>query len=167
MFQVGMIVMYGTQLCKITEMEERSFFSGQTPRLYYTLAPVDREADAAYVPADQAQTKLRPVLSKSEIELLRKETNESALAWIEDRQVRNREYTQILHSGDPAQILLLIRCLLTKKAEYAASKKKLTASDEKLLSTAEKMIDEEFSYVLDIEKESLSDYFRDPESIES
>lgn len=163
MFQVGMIVMYGAQLCKITEMEERSFFSGQTPRLYYTLSPVDRQADAAYVPAEQAAVKLRPILSKGEIELLRNETDGRELAWIEDRQVRNREYSQILHDGDPAQILMLIRCLLTKKAEFASSKKKMTASDEKLLATAEKMIDDEFSYVLDIEKGSLSDYFRDAE----
>lgn len=161
--QIGMIVMYNGQLCKIKEACERSFFPGQPAKLYYTLSPVDRENDAMYVPADQAAEKCRPVLSKAEIQLMHREIGMDGkiLPWIEDRQTRAKEYGQILKDGDPAQILLLIRCLLEKKTELAASKKKLTATDEKLLSTAEKMIDDEFAYVLDMNREDLVDFFED------
>ena len=159
--QIGTIVMYNGQLCKIKEATERSFFPGKPAKLYYTLSPVDREEDALYVPADQAAEKCRPVLSKAEIELMRRETDGKTLPWIEDRQMRNKEFTQILKDGDPSQILLLIRCLLEKKAELAAAKKKLTATDEKLLSAAEKMIDSEFAYVLDTNREGLAEYFEE------
>ncbi|MBQ8382329.1 MAG: hypothetical protein IJX47_03890 [Clostridia bacterium] len=159
--QIGMIVMYNGQLCKIKEACERSFFPGQPAKLYYTLSPVDREEDALYVPADQAAEKCRPVLSRAEIELMRREADGKTLPWIEDRQVRLKEYGQILKDGDPAQILLLIRCLLEKKTELVASKKKLTATDEKLLATAEKMIDDEFAYVLDMNREELAEFFEE------
>ncbi len=157
--QIGMIVMYNGQLCKIKEARERSFFPGQPVKLYYTLAPVDRAEDALYVPADQAVEKCRPILSRAEIELMRCRADGKNLSWIEDRQVRAKEYGQILKDGDPSQILLLIRCLLEKKTELATSKKKLTATDEKLLSTAEKMIDNEFAYVLDMDREELAAFF--------
>lgn len=159
--QIGMIVMYNGQLCKIKEASERSFFPGKPAKLYYTLSPVEREEDALYVPAEQAAEKCRSVLSKAEIELMRREADGKTLPWIEDRQVRSKEYSQILKDGDPSQILLLIRCLLEKKAELAIAKKKLTATDEKLLSAAEKMIDSEFAYVLDTDREGLAEYFEE------
>ncbi len=159
--QIGTIVMYNGQLCKIKEAVERSFFPGKPAKLYYTLTPVDREEDALYVPADQAAEKCRPVLSKAEIELMRRDADGKSIEWIEDRVLRAKEYGQILKDGNPAQILLLIRCLLEKKTKLAASKKKLSATDEKLLSTAEKMIDSEFAYVLDIDREGLAEYFEE------
>lgn len=159
--QIGTIVMYNGQLCKIKEAVERSFFPGKPAKLYYTLTPVDREEDALYVPADQAAEKCRPVLSKAEIELMRRDADGKSIEWIEDRLLRAKEYGQILKDGNPAQILLLIRCLLEKKTKLAASKKKLSATDEKLLSTAEKMIDSEFAYVLDIDREGLAEYFEE------
>lgn len=158
--QIGMIVMYNGQLCKVKEAADRSFFPGQPAKLYYTLSPVEREEDALYVPAEQAAEKCRPVLSKAEIELMRYEADGQALPWIEDRIQRAKEYGQILKDGDPARILMLIRRLLEKKTQLAASKKKLTATDEKLLSSAEKMIDEEFAYVLQMNREELVDFFQ-------
>lgn len=157
--QIGTIVMYNGQLFKIKEAAERSFFFGQPAKLYYTLSPVEREEDALYVPAEQAAEKCRPILSKAEIELMRREAGGQTLPWIEDRVLRGKEYGQILKDGDPSRIILLIRCLLEKKTELAASKKKLTATDEKLLFAAEKMIDDEFAYVLDMNREELAEYF--------
>ncbi len=157
--EIGTMVMYNGQLCKIRELSERSFFPGQPPKLYYTLSPAERDEDSLYVPQAQAKEKFRPVLSKGEIELMRRQTDGKQLAWIDDRQLRNKEFTLILKDGDPGQILLLIRCLLEKKTQLAAAKKKMTATDEKLLAIAEKMIDDEFSYVLDVDKNDLTGYF--------
>ncbi len=157
--EIGTMVMYNGQLCKIREFSERSFFPGQPPKLYYTLSPADREEDFLYVPQTQAEEKFRPVLSKNEIDLMRQETDGKALEWIEDRQLRNKEFSQILKDGDPGQILLLIRCLLRQKTKLAECRKKLTATDERLLAAAERAIDNEFSYVLDVNKDELTDYF--------
>lgn len=161
--QIGTIVMYNGQLCRIKEAVERTFFAGQSPKLYYTLSPVDREEDALYLPADQAEEKCRPLLTKGEIELMRSQTEGKALPWIEDRIVRSREYMNILREGDPEQLVMLIRCLLQRKTELAMKKKKLTATDEKILASAEKRIDEEFSYVLNLSHDELLNYFTQTE----
>lgn len=151
--------MYNGQLCKIMEAVERTFFPGQPAKLYYTLSPVDREGDALYIPAEQVAEKCRPLLSKTEIDLMRGKADQKVLPWIDDRQMRNKEYSQILRDGDPQCLVLLIRCLLQKKTELAMKKKKLTATDEKILASAEKRIDEEFSYVLQLSHDELIDYF--------
>lgn len=159
MFSPDEIVMYGADLCRIDAVEELSFFAGQSPRPYYILRPISRPESTSYVPCDQGERKLRRVLTSQQIAALRTQTDGKALEWIEDRQLRSRTYTQILQQSDPEQILLLIRCLLAKKTELLAKQKKFSASDEKILVAAEKMIDDEFAYALDIDKEELPEFF--------
>ncbi len=159
MFLPDELVMYGADLCKIESIQEQSFFPGQTPRPYYILRPVSRSDSTVYIPCDQGKSKLRPIMTASEITTLRSRTDGRTLEWIEDRQLRSRTYTQILQQGNPEQILLLIRCLLAKKAELIAHQKKFSVSDEKILAAAEKMVDEEYSFVLDMEKEDLPGFF--------
>lgn len=148
MFLPDEIVMYGADLCKIEAIEEQSFFPGQAARPYYILRPIAKSESTVYLPCDQGERKLRPVMTAGEITDLRSRTDGKRLEWIEDRQLRNRAYTQILQQGDPEQILLLIHCLSSKKEELTAAGKKLSASDEKILASAEKMVDDEFSYVM-------------------
>lgn len=159
MFSPDEIVMYGADLCKIEAIEEQSFFPGQAARPYYILRPIVRSESTVYLPCDQGERKLRPLLSAGEIDALKSRTDGRALEWIEDRRLRERAYSQLLQQGDPEQVLLLIRCLRSKRDDLQSKQKKLPSSDEKLLATAEKMVDEEFSYVLDIKKEDLHGYF--------
>lgn len=157
--KIGTIVMYNGQLCKVTEVSERSFFSGQSATLYYTLTPVDRENDSFYITAKQAAEKCRPLLSEGEIEIMRVHTQGKSIPWIEERHERSRRFMEILQEGNPEQLILLIRCLVEQKARLASIKKKLTSTDEKILCAAEKRIDEEFSYVLKLSHEELISYF--------
>lgn len=161
MFLPDEIVMYGADLCKIEAVKEQSFFPGQQPRPYYILHPLSNRESTVYVPCNQGEAKLRAVMTAGEITALRKRVGDKMLKWIENRQLRSRAYTEILQSGDPEQLIPLIRCLLHKKAELIAQHKKLSVSDEKILTAAEKVIDEEFSFALDIEKENLPEFFEE------
>lgn len=148
MFLPDEIVMYGADLCKIEAIEEQSFFPGQEARPYYILRPIAKSESTVYLPCDQGERKLRAVMTVSQITDLRERTEGKRLEWIADRQLRTRAYTQILQQGNPEQIMLLIHCLRDQKEELNAAGKKLSASDEKILVTAEKMVDDEFSYVM-------------------
>lgn len=159
MFKTDEMVMYGADLCKVEAIEAQSFFPGQPSRLYYILRPVSHADSTIYLPCDQGERKLRPVMTAGEISELRERTDGKTLEWIEDRQLRSRVYSQILQQGEPEQILLLIRCLKEKKEALLAAQKKFSVSDEKLLSAAEKMVDEEYAYVLDMNKDELPDFF--------
>lgn len=148
MFSPDEIVMYGADLCRIEAIEEQSFFPGQAARPYYVLRPIAKGESTVYLPCDQGERKLRAVMSVSQITDLREKTDGKRLEWIADRQLRARAYTQILQQGDPEQILLLIHCLQSHKDELTAAGKRFSASDEKILVAAEKMVGDEFSYVM-------------------
>ena len=101
---------------------------------------------------------MQHVLSSAEIdEIIGTSLNEEML-WISDNKERTRSYTEILTEGNSAKILSMIKTLLNKKRELLENNKKLSANDLKILSSAQKMITEEFAFVLGIEKDKVEEY---------
>ena len=102
--------------------------------------------------------KMRYVLKKEEIDSLLEGDARVETKWIENKNERSSVYKGIIAAGDAKALLSLIRCLYEKRAELAEAGKKLPASDSGILESAEKMIREEFAFVLDIEESSVADY---------
>ena len=57
-------------------------------------------------------------------------------------------------------MLLMIRCICNKKEELTENGKKLSESDNATLKTAEKLVEEEFSRVLEIKNEDVETYIK-------
>lgn len=79
------------------------------------------------------------------------------MEWIADRKLRSARFQEILSKYDEHDLLLLAGCLYWRAQE---SPKKLSFSDEKVLKTAEKIIEQEFSFSLRIGAQSVGDYIR-------
>ncbi|MCI5536797.1 MAG: CarD family transcriptional regulator, partial [Clostridiales bacterium] len=58
------------------------------------------------------------------------------------------------------ELLLMIRCIYMRKLELDQVGKKLPAADTNTLKSAEKLVEEEFSHVLGIEREDVGTYIR-------
>jgi len=82
------------------------------------------------------------------------------LEWLEDGKTRSDLFEKILSDGDRKKILEMIKCIEEKKKELAEQAKKLRIADETALKTAEKIISEEFSFILGIPKENVGEYIR-------
>ena len=54
----------------------------------------------------------------------------------------------------------MIRCIYMRKLELDQVGKKLPAADTNTLKSAEKLVEEEFSHVLGIEREDVGTYIR-------
>ena len=93
---------------------------------------------------------MRKVLSKDEIMQLIKKMPEEGNIWIEDSDERKESYKKILESGERTELVKLIKTLHTHKQKQKKSGKKLRISDERILKDAERMLYDEFAYVLDI-----------------
>ena len=127
---------------------------------YYELSPVYDAKTVIFVPVDSEslQNEMQHVLSSAEIdEIIGTSLNEEML-WISDNKERARSYTEILTEGNSTKILSMIKTLLNKKRELLENNKKLSANDLKILSSAQKMITEEFAFVLGIEKDKVEEY---------
>lgn len=78
------------------------------------------------------------------------------LPWPNDRKVRISQFQQILSRRDTRELLMLASCLHKRKTE-----KGLPASELEMLHKTEGMIEQEFSFALNIRKEEIGQYIRD------
>ena len=159
MYQCGEQVVYGIHgVCRILSLEESVVDRKRT--VYYVLEPLEQPGTRFYVPAhNQAATaKLRRLLTRQElVELLRSEEAQAAY-WIADEGKRKQYYRELITSGDRAAMISMVRALHCHKQEQAASGRKFHLCDENFLRDAEKLLNSEFSLVLDIPQNQVEEY---------
>ena len=161
MFTVGDAVVYGTQgVCKISEITEMTV--AKVVRSYYVLVPVYSEKTTLYVPVDNeavVQTRMRPVFTVDEVDTIIKNVSDgSAMPWIANDAKRKEFCINTLKNGDRTEIMRLIGMLYSHQAKMKAQNKLFHVSDERYLKEAEKLINEEFAYVLGIERNDVMKY---------
>ncbi len=108
-------------------------------------------------PADNAALtgKMRHVLSAPELyELIRSMPGEE-LIHIENDAERQNRFAAILREGDRHELIRLIKTLYQQQLKRREQKKKVHMADEKCMHEAEKMLYEEFAYVLHIPSDQV------------
>lgn len=161
MFSRGDRVLYGARgVCDIVDIEVKPVGAVQTE--YYVLKPVGQPDAKYYVPTQNpaAVAKLRPILSQQELESLLRGTDTDQ-AWIEDENQRKLRYRQLLDCGDRAALVSMVHSLYKHKDAQLAAGRKFHLCDENFLKDAQKLLDSEFSLVLNIEQDEVRQYVRD------
>lgn len=162
MFQIGEVVSYGaTGICTIEDIRmEAMSRSGTRKQEYYILRPNAAPTCKTYVPVnnDTLTAKMRRVYTREQIDQLIDSIRDQKLSWIEDTRRRAEVFGQILSKGISGELLLLIACLYLEKKARTKGGRKFCATDEKLLSSAERMVSEEFAYSLQIPQNQVSAY---------
>ncbi len=162
MFNIGEVVSYGaTGICTIEDIRMEALSrAGTRKQQYYILRPSASPTCVTYVPvANEALTsKMRRVYTKEQIDRLIESVRGQELPWIDDTRRRADAFGQIVAGGISANLLKLIACLYLEKKSRAKGGRKFCATDEKLLSSAERMVSEEFSYSLQIPQNQVSAY---------
>lgn len=165
MYQIGEVVSYGTTgICTIEDIRMESLSRvGARKQEYYVLRPAATPTCVTYVPtANEALTaKMRRVMTGEEIDRMIDSVKGQSLDWIEDTRQRADAYQKVLSGGISGELLKLISCLYLEKKKRSKGGKKFCATDEKILSSAERMVSEEFAYALQITEKQVSAYIAD------
>lgn len=154
---IGSYVLYGKMgVCLVQEKTNLSYGNG----LYYVLSPISDGRSSIYVPCDNPSlvAKMRSLLTRDEIDRLLCNADDVRMEWIDDRNERSARYRLIIGSGDRRELIRLICCLFRKKHEKQEQGKRLSSMDESFLQECMRLIDEEFSMVLDIPRTQVVDY---------
>ncbi|MDO4486835.1 MAG: CarD family transcriptional regulator [Bacillota bacterium] len=162
-YEKGNYVVYGTEgICVIDDITEMSFMAGMEKSRYYVLKPEGSNGSKVYVPAENENlmSKLRPLMTKQELDMLLTGMRDKELEWEKDKRLRTELFHGIMAKGVTESLLLMIRCIYLKKNELENKGRKLPASDGNTLKTAEKLVEEEFACVLGIEKKDVGSYIR-------
>lgn len=152
-------VVYGANgVCRITDIRRERLCG--TKQKYYILTPVDNSSAIICVPVDNEKlvSKMRRIVSRSEITELIENLDGSQLKWIQNSRERNEQYDDILNRAEHSELLTLIYSIDNRRTELAKANKKLCAADESTLKKAKKMINEEFSIALSIAEEDVQDF---------
>ena len=162
MFKIGEMVSYGaTGICTIEDIRMESLSrAGTRKQEFYILRPASAPTCTTYVPVhNEALTaKMRRLYTREEIDGLIRSVQGQQLEWIEDTRRRADTYGRILSQGISAELLKLIGCLYLEKKSRSKCGRKFCATDEKILSSAERMVSEEFSYALQIPQKQVAAY---------
>ena len=161
-YQIGQKVLYGSHgVCVMVGREER--IVDRKPVTYYVLEPMGQGSSRFLVPSHNvvAMGKLRPVLTRQELEALLGMEAIRFDAWIREENLRKQTYRELLSSGDRMRLLTMLHTLYRHKSEQLAAGKKVHLCDENFLRDGEKLLASEISFVLDLCAEEAKQYLRD------
>ena len=159
-YNVGDNVIYKNNgICRICDIKEMNF-TGTEKKLYYVLAPVYSQGSHTYVPVDlpDLRSSMHDLIDKKDIDKVINDSVGVQLEWPKETKVRAEYLSGVLSEFDRTKTLAVVKLLLAHKGECEARKKKMYASDMKLLTLAEKMIRDEFAFVLGINREDVFGY---------
>lgn len=156
--KIGTYVLYGkTGVCFV---KEQTAMSGAQ---YFVLQPVNDSRSSVYVPCGNPDlvARMRPLLSREEIDDLLSDADDVKMAWVDDRGERSMLYRAVTVGGDRRELIRLICCLMRKKQERMNLGKRLSSMDENALHECVRLIEEEFSLVLGIAGHEVGPYIQE------
>ncbi len=161
MYSVNEKIHYGgSGVCVIQEIATMRF--GRTREQYYVLKPVYQNSSVIYVPVqnEQLTARMRPVLSKDEVDRLIESIDEISTAWEEDPQLRKANFDALLRSSECRNLIVLIKTLNAHRERRKASGKALHVSDETFLREAQRLLYDEFAGALGIQPDQVRAYIQ-------
>lgn len=154
MFSVGQNVLYGTNgVCVVNDITEKII--GKVSVEYYVLKPLGLDSSTLFVPThnEQLVKKIREVLTKDKISEVIDDLPDAG-EWNDNKQERTDEFKEIISGGDFIELIRMIRLICTRSQELAQSGRHIHMSDERFLKEAEKMVSEEISLALEVDKDA-------------
>lgn len=161
MYSVNERIHYGgSGVCVIQEIATMRF--GRSREQYYVLKPVYQNSSVIYVPVqnEQLTAKMRPVMSKEEVDRLIDSMDEIPTAWEEDPQLRKANFDALLRSNECRSLIILIKTLNAHRERRQASGKTLHVADEGFLREAQRLLYDEFAGALGIQPDQVREYIR-------
>lgn len=163
MYGIGDKVVYGAfGVMEIVDITEQTV--GDTPRKYYVMKEYSSQSPSlTYVPLDNEALvgQMQPLLNADEISaVVVKAKDMTPLEWIEDNRARSESYKKILSSSDRALMIAMIETVYRTGLRREEEGKKNYIADENIMKKAQKIISEEFSIVLGIPENEVSELIK-------
>lgn len=146
-------------ICRIADIR-RENFSSVGEREYYVMKPLHDDRSKFYVPADidDDDNCMRKVLSTEEIKSAISQAESFDGVWDDNSDIRSANFAKLLAGGNSAEVLWLFKSLSLYKKKLKDENRKFYDSDNKMLNAAEKIITEEFAFVLGIGRDEVIPY---------
>ena len=158
-FEIGNYVVYCSgEICKIDNVVKRCF-DGVNEHNYFKLIPVSSKNSSYYIPCDNTEKKVRPLLTKKEIlELIDNIPQTGVAVWCDDKNERKHIYNNVLKSNDHLKLIKMMHTIYNHREQEISKGKKLPASDERAMNEAEHLLNQEIAFVLGMNEEEVHSF---------
>lgn len=159
MLDINSVVIYSPYgVCRVDSIIERKL--GKETRQYYVLIPIGLDSANYLIPTNSPliETKIKPILSRDAILELIKIIPEQQISWVDNDNERKQYFQEIIRKADRKELIALIKLIYSHQIDLRERKKKLHAIDEQYFRDAEKLIYDEISFVLQIDKSEVIPY---------
>ncbi len=157
MFKIGeKIVNRSGKVCEVVNIEEADYGAGL--KTYYVLSPcfTNNNSLVLHTPVEQEST-LRKVMNKDDVEQLILSIPDIEVIWITNPKIRKTKFKELYTSGEPKEILRLIKSFVKKKDEFKNDKKTLSFTDENFLTEIKTNLYYEISLALNLSFEQVDE----------
>ncbi len=157
---IGDHVVYCSKEICLIESVVKKCFDGKNEIDYFRLVPVNTNKSSYYIPCENCESKVRPLLTKDEIYKLIDDIPSADEKWYDDRSERKHIFRSVLKSDDYHEIISMMHSLHIHEQEQISKGKKLLASDERIMNEAKHLIDQEFAFVLGINEDDVKEFIK-------
>lgn len=136
----------------VRSIEEREFAPGKKQRFYILEIHDNGAPKKVFVPIDNSEQRLRPIIKQQEVEEVYKILRRKDASAI-DHQTWNRryrEYMEKIHTGQVHEIAEVLRALFLLKHD-----KELSFGERKLLDQAKTLLVKELSLAQNVEEKEV------------
>ena len=159
MLTVGQLVVYGIHgVCKIAGTEVRTVDRKKVE--YFVIEPVSQAGACFFVPSGNpvAVAKLRPILTKAELETLFTDLKDWKSVWIPEENQRKQYYRELISGGDRKSLLSMILALQAHRIAQQEAGRKFHLCDENFLRDAQRLLCMEIAVVLQTDEPGALSY---------
>ncbi len=156
MLEINDIIIYTTYgICKIKNKITMNLNGNSNE--YFVLIPLTDAKTEITIPIANSliMSRVLPLLDKNQILTIINEIPFIDTYWIDNDNERKKEFSDIIKKGDRRQTIKLIKSIKNHQNGLKGKGRKLHATDESAMKDALKLILDEFSYVLDRDRNDL------------
>ena len=161
MLSISDYVFYGTTgVCQITDIRAEKFGDADEQD-YYVLSSLNTKSLTYVSTINKAHlSRMRKLLTEEEIlELIRKMPDEKYV-WPKNDRERNDMFSAKLGSADCQELACMIKGLYLEGERRKKAGKRLNSADTRTMSIAERLLHEEFAFVLGIEPNEVVSFIQ-------
>ncbi len=163
MFKIGEKIIYGVSgIYTLEDIREETVLG--VKHTYYILNSDGGNQSKIYVPTDSETlvSAMRKPLSRKEAKALIADIkNIPEAEWHKDSRKRSAEYRTLMESGNPRDIISVIKALYKSAKSRLDEGKKVYMTDENSMRKAEKLLYSELSLALNIPEDDIPSYIKE------
>ncbi len=161
-YAIGEKIIYSQSgICQVEDITENEFYGEKTE--YYVLRPLYDAGSLVYVPTDNEKlvSRIRSAMTADEVNRIISYMPNAENIWIDNDNQRKEAFSEILLENKPRRLTELIRTLRARREEQTLKKKRLHIADEHILERAQRILGDEISYVLGVDRANVDNFIEE------